>query len=296
MKKILILLFIGFYFVGCKKYENDPFISTYSPEARLTKGDSCVWTCVKYKNNNGIISNVPAFHYSLSLNKNKTGSTGFLDLGNFFEISNSQIWSLVNNKKTFNFFGNFQINKLTINELELKDNFNNLYYFEKRKKQAITYLDKGILNIPIYGIFSETVKLVEFESGEFGEIDGKIGGTPMTSITGIVGKGEGTSGFEINATYNFGRNFSKPGYITFWMRNYSLKPIIKINGQVINNYTTLMSVDQEIDEWNHKYWEQVLIKVTSGIKMINISNFETSGGVKSGINGLDEIRYWEIIE
>jgi hypothetical protein len=295
MKKLTFLVLIGLFLLGCKKYENDPFFSTYSPEARLTKGDNCVWTCVKYSPINGTAKDIPAFHYSLSLNDDKTGIAGFSDLGDLFEISNSQEWSLGNSKETLDFFGNYQINRLTMNQLELKDSYGNIYSFEKRKKQAITALDQEIINFPMFGIFPEVASIVEFESGEYGSISGYVGTTPMSSISGIMGKGEGCSGFEVNATFTFGRYFSKPGYITFWMRSYNGAPKIKLNGQQITDYAIVSAARQEVGGAYYD-WYNVAIKVSTGNQTINITNYIGSGGPwdKNGISGIDEIRYWEI--
>ena len=298
MKKIATLILIGLCVIGCKKYQNDPFLSTYSPEARLTKGDSCVWTCVKYSLHNGVVMNVPAYHYSLSLTNDYRGTIGFADLGPSFEISNSKDWSLANDKETFKFFSDFQINKLTMNQLELKDTYNNVYFFEKRKKRAISSLDNEILNVPMFGLFDETVKLTGFNSCENqgGDVEAwnSSTGQDLGKIKGFLGNGLGfDSDWDYGPKFNnfsITKNFENSGYITFWVELYGSKiPPIKLNGQEITNYTIISESSP---------YMQISVKVSSGNQNIFITTYVGSGNFwydRRALTVIDEVRYWEIV-
>ena len=293
MKKIAALILIGLCVIGCEKYENDPFLSTYSPEARLTKGDSCVWTCVKYSPSNGVVMNVPAYHYSLSLTNDYKGTIGFSDLGSLFEISNSKDWSLANDKETFKFFSDFQINKLTINQLELKDTYNNVYFFEKRKKQAISSLDNEILNVPMFGLFEETVKLTGFNSCEdqSGDVEAWNSSTnsPLGSLEGVYGSGIGGGSSIGQVKYNnfsFSHNFQNTGYITMWCENYT-NPTIQINGVQINDIQVINTFFR---------WHNIKIRINStGNKTITISGSGNNSDYRY-VSGIDEIHFWEIVK
>ena len=46
-----IVILIGIILFSCKKYQNDPFYSTYTVESRLTKGG--IWSCNKIKRADG---------------------------------------------------------------------------------------------------------------------------------------------------------------------------------------------------------------------------------------------------
>ncbi len=286
---------------GCKKYSNDPFFSTYSPEARLTKGDGCVWTCVKYFSASGIASDVPPFHYSLSLNKDKSGIVGFSwgnlaqSIDTLFEISKSQEWALNNSKEKLSFFGDYNIKKLTMNQLELVDAFGNIYLFEKRKTQVISSLNEGIKNIPLFGLFDETVILKDFNSCEFlGNVQAFDGSAPLGLVEGIFGNGIGGNGGSVgtikNYTFSFTHYFEKPGYITIWILNYGIGPTVKVNG------TALSSIDYLVggsSPGQGLSWCNIKIRIDSpGNKTVSISkNTATQSGA---VQAIDEIRYWQI--
>ncbi len=280
---------IGLFVVGCKKYQNDPFISTYSPEGRLTKGDGCVWTCVKYSPKNGAAKDIPAFHYSLSFKDDKSGIAGFSVLGTIYEILDTNNWSFSDGKNTLAFFGEYQIKKLTMRELELKDSNGNVYLFEKIKNEAISKLDEGIMNVPMFGIFPEICSVVQIESCENGGISAYVGTTPMSSIEGIFGKGIGEGWTSSNATFTFGRYFSKPGYISFWMRGYSGSTVIKLNDQPITDYKIVTISQQQSDFGGFNEWYNLVVKVSSGNQNIKITSYIGNSTV-----GIDEIRYWEV--
>jgi hypothetical protein len=294
MKKLTFLVFTGLFLLGCKKYENDPFISTYSSEARLTKGDNCVWTCVKYLPNNGTAKDISAFHYSLSLKGDNTGVVGFSDLGAQYEITQSKEWSLNSNKEKLTFFGEHEIKKLTMNKLELIDEFGNVYHFEKRKKQAVSAFDQGIINIPLFGLFDETVRLTGVNSCDFqGAVQAFYGNTSLGTVDGIFGNGIGGNGGTVgvikNYTYSFSYYFQKSGYITLWIKSYGIGPVVKLNGSVTNFiYLSGSAGPGQASSWCH-----IKIKIDSpGNKTISIiGNTSSPAGA---VQAIDEIRYWEI--
>lgn len=279
---------------GCKKYANDPFFSTYSPEARLTKGDSCVWTLIKFTTSGGEEKEVPPFHYSFSLNRDNTGVVGFSDLGAQYEITQGKEWSLNSNKEKLTFFSEQEIKKLTMNQLELIDEFGNIYHFEKRKKQALSAFDQGIINIPLFGLFDETVRLTGVNSCGFqGAVQAFNGNTSLGTVDGIFGNGIGGNGGTVgeikNYTYSFLHYFQKSGYITLWIKSYGIGPVVKLNGSVTNfEYLSGSAGPGQASSWCY-----IKIKIDSpGNKTISISG--NTGSPAGAVSAIDEIRYWEI--
>jgi hypothetical protein len=212
--------------LSCKKYKNDKFISAHSPEARLTKGESAVWMCTAFQTYDSSKRNLPNNHFGISFSES---TVGFSDLGKLYEISNIQKWELKNDKETLSFFGEREILKLTMNELELKDSLGNIYYFEKKNKESISKIDQGILNVPLFGVFPELCKLVAYNSCENSNSITTLNGE---NIEGVLGNGIVGS----NSTYTFSRFFNKPGYVTFWYKEYYIStsydaPVIKLNNR-----------------------------------------------------------------
>lgn len=297
MRCLLKFILIGaaiIPFFGCKKYTNDPFFSTYSPEARLTKGDSCVWTCVKYFSASGIASDVPPFHYSLSLNKDNSGIVGFSDLGSQYEISNNQEWSLNANKGKLTFFGEHEIKKLTMNQLELSDALGNVYYFEKRKKQGITSMEQGMMNIPLFGLFEEIVSLKGINTCSSQDaVQASNGSSSLGLVQGVLGNGIGggsTVGEIKNNSFSFSQNFQKPGYITVWIENYGIGPVVMLNGVAVNNIDYLVGSSSP---GQASSWCNIKIRIDSpGYKTVSISG--NTGSITGAVSAIDEIRYWEI--
>lgn len=285
-----ILIFAAFLMLilSCKKYKNDKFISAHSPEARLIKGDSAVWMCTAYQTYDSVKRNLPDNHFSVSFIKS---TVGFSDLGNLYEISNTQKWELKNNKETLSFFGEREILKLTMKELELKDSLGNIYFFEKRNKESISKIDEGILNVPLFGVFPELCKLVAYNSCENSNSITTLNGW---NPKGVLGKGIISS----NSTYTFSRYFNKPGYITFWYNEYASSwssykaPIIKLNGINANDLTVIDSFKDEYSDT----WRNVRIKIGSaGNKTISIAPLiDNQGSVSQAASIVDEIRFWQI--
>ena len=304
--EIFFIFFLSL--LGCKKYPNDNFLSTYSPGSRLAIGDSCVWTCTKYISANGAASIVPNFHFTLSFDKysgslsnsGPEGYANFCHLGDLYlankdkkytEITNTQEWSLIEKKEYLNFYGNREILKLSMNQLELKDSIGNIYYFEKKRFEPLASFDSRILNIPMFGIFPELCSIVDYNSCESGGISTNV---TLSPINGILGNGIGTEQYNTNASFSFGRYFSKQGYITFWIHTHYCAPKIKLNGQLITDYQSeyCTKPNDEFGTW----WSQIKVKINSpGNQIINITNEGvTPTSSNCGILGIDEIRYWEI--
>ncbi len=308
MFKIYIYISLGFLLAfqfGCKKYAKDPFFSTYSPEARLTKGDDCLWTCYYFEYPDGNKVQVPEYHFNLVF-KGKYGYPssfnaviGFsnialketklgLDIVSTdvpFELSTNTIWSLKNSKKTLSLINDFEILRLTMNEMEIKDEKGNVYGFKKVKSKQLSAISSGIKNIPLFGIWPQLSEIVEFNSCEhFDDINATIGSTSMATIPGLSGNGVGYSGINTNAVFNFSHGYSKSGYITFWLRNYTGNPIIKLNGQQV--VYSVINSSKPNTYLESGEWYEVAITVNSpGVKTVSVTG---------GVNGIDEIRYWEI--
>jgi hypothetical protein len=236
MSKIFIQISLVLVLIlqsGCKKYPNDPFFSTYTPETRLTKADGNVWSCVKFIDIDGAVTDVPDFHYVLKFYSNKSGVIGFSDVGDFYEISNGQEWSLNNKKDVLTFFGEHRIQKLTINEMELKDKLGNLYLFKKRKKESISSLDQKFLNIPLFGLFDENVKLKGFNDCSYlGNLQASNGTSNLGTVQGLFGNaigGNGLVGELKNYTFTFSHFFQNSGYVTVWLKRSGISPVIKVN-------------------------------------------------------------------
>ncbi len=127
MKKFLYFILILIPLFSCKKYKEDPFFSTYSPEGRLCKGS---WNCISIMDT--VISEIPEFSCILEFDKNgnltllKTNSSGEL-------ISENFAYAWKSKKNILSFDGvDFEIKSLTWKTIILKSNYTNkVYSFEK---------------------------------------------------------------------------------------------------------------------------------------------------------------------
>jgi hypothetical protein len=294
VKHAVLILIILSTVVGCKKYENDPFISTFTPESRLTKGDSCMWECTGYMNDKGEISSVPANHYGLIFNSDGMTVRFFNHLKSFqepvnystfegrmqyfsCEVLNTGNWNFEESKNYLECFGRYKILSLTMNKLEIQNEKGAIYFFEKKRLSSSPTFDPSILNIPLMGVFPETCSIFSYNSCENGS-------NWFTSLP-------------VNSNFSFNKFFNKKGYITLYFQKSIINnnlglldnqmPIFKLNGQEAI-YEISENGLGDISNPN-KIWHVATIKVTTtGNQTLEIKT------VGSHLTSIDEIKYWEI--
>lgn len=127
MKKFLFFILFLTPLFSCKKYKEDPFFSTYSPEGRLCKGS---WNCISILDTT--LSEIPEFSCILEFDKN--GNQKFLKTnanGELIDKNLTYTWKSKKNILSFNGI-DFEIKSLTWTNLILQsNNTNKVYSFEK---------------------------------------------------------------------------------------------------------------------------------------------------------------------
>ena len=151
MKKVIYLILIIVGFVSCKKYEDDPFYSTYTVKSRLTAGQGSKneWNLVKYISFDGSEVYVPEntyYMYFLVDPNTIKFMKGYVDNTLNFEFGSS--------KKSLEFEDgtSYRIKKLTINKLDLVDLDGNKYYFELKPLLDVNSLEQN--SQPLFKLFS----------------------------------------------------------------------------------------------------------------------------------------------
>ena len=151
MKKVIYLILIIVGFVSCKKYEDDPFYSTYTVKSRLTAGQGAKneWNLVKYISFDGSEVYVPENTYYMY----------FLVDPNTIKFMNGSVDNTLNfefgsSKKSLEFEDgtSYRIKKLTINKLDLVDLDGNKYYFELKPLLDVNSLEQN--SQPLFKLFS----------------------------------------------------------------------------------------------------------------------------------------------
>jgi hypothetical protein len=291
MKKILYFFILAISLISCKKYPNDKFLSSFSPEKRLIKGDSCIWYCNKYVSSEGIEHSFPVGYYGLEFNKSSVICSFF----NQLELEHD--WSLENSKEVLNISGveQLKINSLTIDKLELENSSGEKYYFQKEKKSIPSEFNTNILQVPLFGLTDKRIKMFDYNNCEELNISASFSNSSGTNYSPILMEGWLNNGIGYGyysytaCSFKFSKNFSKTGFISFMgfmscnMDNY---PSFKINNisepyQVKRLYTNSCS-----------NWDLFTIdNIPTGF-----NQFEIKGGYYTSISTLDEVYFWEYVE
>jgi len=316
MKYLALLLFSLLFFSSCKKYEDDDFISTYSPLERLTasSGQNVYWVLVGYTDEVGNDVAVPPNLYNL-----RFGGSGQLYLQwapylkNYTYVpsesysSNSE-WSFDDNKDKLIFFGvEHNILKLSVTELVLKNSLGAIYTFKKQPTALINNMEDAVSPIPFLGVIPintiEYHKLVwsnslNSQSGITLEAQAAIAWTTDTEPvlcsvqsstllgTAYVSDNPNT----VSAKCTFSRYFAHYGYLTFFFRKSNGGMYFNEWPQImVNDVTTEYFYDSTPYDDNPNWgWYKAIVPVNlTG----NIS-FQITGTYKVA-NGIDEIRQWE---
>lgn len=319
MKSFAIILFSVLFLTACKKYENDEFISTYSPLKRLTASsdENIYWVLVGYIDEVGNEVAVPSNLYNLRF---EASGQLYLQwapylLDNYSYVpaerySSDSEWSFKSNKEKLIFFDEeHDILKLTVTDLELKNRLGAIYTFKKQPIVSINNMEDAVSPIPLLGVIpisTEYHKLVwsnslNSQSGINLAAQASINGTTNTGPVSCSVQSSTLFGTAyISATTNttsatctFSRYFNKPGFLTFFFRksngsNFSNDwPQIKVNGFSVEYAYESTPYDNDP---NYGWYKAIVpVNITGNI------SFQITG-TQNVANGIDEIRQWEKID
>jgi len=306
MKKIAFIPLIILFFIGCKKYENDEFLSTYSPKKRLTSSsaENIYWTLVGHTDEAGQETVLPQNMYNLRFETDGQVIlhwAPYLQFDGTFrgEVFKDGLWSFNSNKDKLNLFGvDLEIIKLTVTELELNTSSGAVYYFTKQPLKPINNMENVVnqIPIPLLGLVSDPsiyCKLVwsnslNSASGVSFSAQDYFGSSVDCSISptepALLGNAYVSDDLGAIGSISFTRDFENNGYISMFIRllkgNTGLYPEIFVNG---------MSVVYQFEE-TAPYWSRVEFPVNvTGTVTIQIEGT----GPGHGVDGIDEIRQWE---
>lgn len=286
MRKLIIIsltLMFSLLPISCKRYKNDKFFSTYTVKKRITK----TWNCVSYKNPEGVDFSLPSNHFVLDFAEQATSK--FLD----GEITKSTPWYFEDNKNYLNCFGKWKILSLMVNKLEIESEEGAVYTFVPQKEDSIENISDGIKNVPLFGIFEEPCKLVDYNKCETANsINAFMGSNSMFIGPGLLGYGI-IGNFPLNyANITFNHNFTKKGYVSFYYKagksSSSWTPTFKVNNNIISPSFFSEGV---LDANDSFIWIYTIIPVNSAgsttIQILSNNSF-------NNVYGIDEIRFWEV--
>jgi hypothetical protein len=310
MKKNAFIPLIILLFIGCKKYENDKFLSTYSPEMRLTSSseENIYWTLVGHTDEAGQETVLPENMYNLRFETDGQVIlhwAPYLNIDYTFrgEVFRDGSWSFNSNKDKLNLFGvDLEIIKLTVTKLELKTSSGAVYYFTKQPLTPINNMENVVnqIPIPLLGIVSDPsiyCKLVWSNSLNSASgvsfsaelsLNGDSVDCSISPYDALLGNAYITDEKGAVGTISFTRDFENNGYISMFIRGLKggtgLYPEIFVNG---------MSVGYQFEEMvGGSWWSRVEFPVNvTGTVIIQIEGI----GPGYGVNGIDEIRQWEKI-
>lgn len=286
-KNIAFILVSLIVLSSCKKYKEDSFISTFSPEQRLTNSSN-IWTLQKFsstlmsekaiaENNFNLFFDKDSLVIS-SLNNDYVGGLDWT-----FE-SNEKYISLSDGRK-------FEILQLEVDKLKLKNEKGEIYSFKKKRNQDYQFVsDESIIDVPLFGL-SNPSSVLKFKGANHCDqnnisvfVNGSISNNPL--VTGLFGNAFGFTGTLNSINLNFSKYFSKPGQLTFYYRGEqwsSCNLVVKINGVQINT-SNLYS--------DSNGWQLAKIDVP----LTGNLNFSIQSTKSPGINtikAIDEIKFWE---
>jgi hypothetical protein len=332
MNRISAILIVCSIWTSCTKYEDDPFISTYTSEKRLvlSSAGNIYWVLKSYTTSDGQFIEYPDNLFALKFFDNGTVDVVFAPFLSkndlvpddksyiFSEILNSGEWFLENNKKTLNVFGKKEIQKLTMTELKLKNESNGVYFFEKKVLKRMTSIDFQYFEftkVPLFGLFKNNNKLLRltksnplnYPNGINMVAFGNVGGTTNVEQ---VNCGISTSAsqhfepllgtafvsdhpFTLSSECSFSTNFANPGYITFFFRKSAGTSDLAIS-YFPSFFVNDVAVSVNIAPTPHSgiNWRWHFVIIP--ISTIGNVTIKMIGEKRSG-NGIDEIRQWEVI-
>jgi hypothetical protein len=287
---ILLILII---LVSCKKYKEDNFISTYTPEKRLINTSSNIWTLENFKDSDGNDNSITDANFTLHFSEDSV-TVSTLN----FEQTNLNKWNFESSKKNLvlNDEMKFEILKLEVDRMKLKNEKGEVYSFKKILQDNTALLaDNSILNIPLFGLKDNSTLLKLFDINHCEEknmivtINGNNSSNPI--VNGLFGNAIGFDNANAlnSIKFNFTKFYSKPGEFTFYYEKddwtyYNI--VVKING-VQTDYTE----DLFVDSGENKGWGLVKVIVpNSGSKNISIES--SFNGSKYPITAIDELKFW----
>lgn len=183
MKSIILIIIIAFTAYSCKKFENDPFYSTYTVKSRLTKNNeeydrnnTTKWVLTSYKTSEYVDVEIPENVFTLYFSKE-----GFVKIQNGASGEGSEYvniitknYKLSSNKDAIiiDSIGTYKIKKLTVVDLELTDSLSNKLTFKLKSTNNGFYesaVDSELLSlfniINVTGNGTNTIKIGDFYQG-----------------------------------------------------------------------------------------------------------------------------------
>jgi hypothetical protein len=319
MKYLVFILLSIVLFTSCKKYENDEFISTFSPLKRLTASseENIYWVLEGVKDAEGVELFVPSNLYNLRF---ETSGQLFFQWAPYIMESYSYVpseiyrssdeWSFNTNKEKLIFFGNeYDILKLTVNDLELKSSSDLIYTFKKKAISSISNMDNVVSTVPLMGIFSNSSNNYKLVWSNSMNSQGGVSLQAQASLNGSTNTGPVPCSIQsssllgnayvsdnpntTSSSCTFSRFFENKGHVSFFFRKsnggvYADEwPQVKVNGIIVQYEYDATAFDSDPNWGWYKLIVPVNVTGTVGIQVI--------GGPKVA-NGIDEIRQWEIIE
>lgn len=316
------------YLFSCKKYEEDPFISTYSPEKRLvtSSANNVCWVLKSYTTQEGQVIEYPDNLFALKFFDNGIFDIVFAPYLSqtslvpndwtyyFAEILKTEEWSLEDNKKSINLLGKKEIIKLTVSELKLKNNLNGVYSFEKKALSRITSMDFSdfdISQVPIFGLFDSSEELLCLKNSKSFNSSSELlninliayagstisGFTPVNCGIGLpqepfLGQAlHSETPITSSAECTMSFTFNNPGYVSFFFRKSrgtSAAAISYFPTFYVNGIAVQAAVNETPHSGVNNIWHFVKIPITSTGNV----TIKMEGGNRSG-NAIDEIRQWE---
>jgi hypothetical protein len=267
----------------------------------LINSSSNVWTLISYTDPTGSEKSINENNFNIIFSKDSSLIYS-LNKENLGRLT----WTFESSKKFISLNGGekFEILQLEVDKLKLKNNLGALFNFEKKtKKDDLTVSDESIFNVPLFGIgASSSIKLVSTNHCEQKNISVIVNGNnnlANTIVPGLFGNGIGIGNISNpnSISYNFTKNYSKTGLLTFYCKqkygNNGVSLIVKINGGQIPF--------KEIDLDNDSGWTLIKVSVpNSGNFNFTIESFpigpEFPGQINNlvgGVEAIDELKFWE---
>lgn len=293
MKKFNLLILLSIVLFSCKKYKEDSFISTYSPESRIKNTSANIWILEKYVDENGFEKNIDKNNYNLKISKDSLTISSLNS-----EFINQTSWSFQSNKQNILTNGNtnMEILKLAVDKMRLKNDKGQTYWFKKvLLEDSILVATESVIGVPLFGLFngeSSSIKLTKINNCEVNNINVVYNNNTINTTYqgGLFGNGFGINSTSGSISYNFSNTYSKPGYLTFYYKNdgnsdYNF--VVKVNGIQVP-----LSEGESFLSESGKYWKLVRVPVNSSGN-INFSIQSSQTTWLSMVNRIDEIKFWE---
>lgn len=317
MKNKFIFLIAISVVLGCKKYEDDDFISTYTPEKRLwvTSNENVYWSLTIYENTQKNLKfYLPSDLYNLRFWRN--GTLELFYATNIYgndngvqsaEIYNRSFWSLIDNKSKITMFDQtFKIKQLEVDRLNIESEGGERFFFTKSPASSFRSANNMVNEVPLPYLFSDDLgryKLIYSNPLDTNpgisaiftrEVYGGFEDVPFEIGPGNIGS---ALVYDKNLNYSLERAvkiifninwINKPGYISFDLRRGGGTFNIKLND---------VNVEPEILNCNgcKSDWQKYLIKINEA-GPLNVKIETDTVKQWTGCSGIDELRVWELVE